>query len=256
MTTNRLIRGLHELNTLVVPQLINDTANTFSREDMGKTFVADPSATRIQTLPTTGVGKGEVIAFVNLAAAQKITIEASGGGDIATFQDGYMQLMAKQDEPTTAAHWMILHVTGGASPAFRASRSSNQSNITGTDKILHDNIVFDYNDNYDNSTNYRFQPTVPGLYQFIAVGRWLTATLAAADLIIYKVSRQGTAIATKRDISHDGTNSKSQIVICQEEADGLSDYFEVFAQNVARDTSSIQGSSIDNTYFGAHRISS
>ena len=48
-------------------------------------------------------------------------------------------------------------------PAFRAYKSSNSeiSHNTWT-KVTFDSEHFDTNSNYDNSTNYRFTPTVAG----------------------------------------------------------------------------------------------
>ncbi|KKK84650.1 hypothetical protein LCGC14_2781230, partial [marine sediment metagenome] len=80
----------------------------------GWNFIITPTTTRVLTLPTTDVKVGNKIHFTNLAATQEITIEASGGADIATFQDGSMSLMALQDTPTTAAHWRIMDVHGSA----------------------------------------------------------------------------------------------------------------------------------------------
>ena len=71
-------------------------------------------------------------------------------------------------------------------PAFSAYRSTNQSigNSVWT-KIAFDTEEFDTNSNYDNTTNYRFQPTVSGYYQVnAAVG--LSASTAAVTVAIYK----------------------------------------------------------------------
>ena len=51
-------------------------------------------------------------------------------------------------------------------PAFRAKPSSNQTISASTfTKVLLQTEIFDTNNNFDNSTNYRFQPTVAGYYQ-------------------------------------------------------------------------------------------
>lgn len=108
MSTSRLTRGLPELNALVIPQLTADADRTYAREDMGKTFVLTPTATRVQTLPTTGIEAGEVISFVNLSDTFAVTVEASGGQDIWTFIGKEIVLRAAQDEPTTQAHWRVI----------------------------------------------------------------------------------------------------------------------------------------------------
>jgi antitoxin component YwqK of YwqJK toxin-antitoxin module len=60
----------------------------------------------------------------------------------------------------------------GNGPAFSAYRSTSQSFTVNTWTRLNCDIKeFDTNSNYDNTTNYRFQPTVPGYYQMsTAVG--------------------------------------------------------------------------------------
>jgi len=50
-------------------------------------------------------------------------------------------------------------------PAFEAFLSANQSIAdNATDKVLCNTEVFDTDNAYDNSTNYRFQPQVAGKY--------------------------------------------------------------------------------------------
>ena len=54
----------------------------------------------------------------------------------------------------------------GNGPSFRASKSSTQAISTSTwTKVQYTVEDWDTNSNYDNSTNYRFTPTVAGYYQ-------------------------------------------------------------------------------------------
>lgn len=74
-------------------------------------------------------------------------------------------------------------------PAFSAYLNTNQSISSATQtKIQFSVEEFDTNSNYDNSTNYRFTPTVAGYYQItigsdIAVG---SGTISGSQLSIYK----------------------------------------------------------------------
>ena len=56
--------------------------------------------------------------------------------------------------------------TGQNYPAFNASRGSNQTGWSASTwtKIQFDDEFLDTNGDYDNSTNYRFTPTVAGEY--------------------------------------------------------------------------------------------
>jgi hypothetical protein len=76
----------------------------------------------------------------------------------------------------------------GNGPAFSAYRNTAQivTNNVYT-KLLADTEEFDTNGNYDNTTNHRFQPTVPGYYQIngqIFFGT--TSSLTTAFTLIYK----------------------------------------------------------------------
>jgi hypothetical protein len=60
-------------------------------------------------------------------------------------------------------------VAATAAPAFSAYQSSSQSISGATNtKIQFQTETFDTNNNFDNTTNYRFTPTVAGYYQFNA----------------------------------------------------------------------------------------
>ena len=61
---------------------------------------------------------------------------------------------------------MLASGVAGTGPAFSAYRSGTQA-ITATvwTKVACQAEEFDTNSNYDNATNYRFQPTVAGYYQ-------------------------------------------------------------------------------------------
>lgn len=52
-----------------------------------------------------------------------------------------------------------------AAPTFSAYLGSNQTVLTGQTKVQLNTELWDTNNNYDNSTNYRFTPTVAGYYQ-------------------------------------------------------------------------------------------
>ena len=83
----------------------------------------------------------------------------------------------------------VLIGSGGASNsvvAFSAYMSSNQSLTGGVfTKLQFDTENFDTDSCYDNSTNYRFTPTVAGYYQ-INIGCELGASSSPLSLHIYK----------------------------------------------------------------------
>ena len=145
-------------------------------------------------------------------------------------------------------------------PAFFAYLSSAQTGI-GDDtnvKVQIDTELFDSDGCYDNSTNYRFTPTVAGKYMLFAqanVDSTAVTNLRATDVRIYK-NGSSTAISNINLTENMGrilAPSYSIIV----DANGTSDYFEVYAQLNTNNSStfSILGNSTEHrTWFGGYRI--
>lgn len=111
--------GLAVGSIFLQPSVLADAAKTFVVGDMNNIFVITPTATRILTLPTTGVAAGDTIDINNLASAQDVTVEASGGTDIVTYADHRVRFTALQGTPTTDAHWRVEPVTGEYSAASK-----------------------------------------------------------------------------------------------------------------------------------------
>lgn len=148
-------------------QILDDANVVLTSADLFRPLIQTPTANRVITLPTTGVGAGATIDLHNLATAQKFTIESSDDDDICQFQNGSMKLMALQDAPTDMTHWRILDGSGGARPNFQVSLSADQAIAVTTDVVVEfDTIDIDNNDNFDGITNYEWIPTVPGTYEF------------------------------------------------------------------------------------------
>ena len=75
-------------------------------------------------------------------------------------------------------------------PAFSATSSANQSASSGVyTKLILDTEQFDTNSNFDNTTNYRFTPTVAGYYQIN--GTLISPSNATStSVVIYKNGSQ------------------------------------------------------------------
>ncbi len=103
--------------------------------------------------------------------ASSINASTSGAGGVITTADNTGTLNLQSGGTTiatidstglTMASGKVLAPTG---PAFSAERTTTQSFSQNTfTKVLFDNELFDTNSNYDNTTNYRFTPTVAGYY--------------------------------------------------------------------------------------------
>ena len=83
-------------------------------------------------------------------------------------------------------------VTGHMYPAFEAYLSSDQTVTSGTTtKVEHNTESFDTDNCYDNSTNYRFTPTVAGKYYVYATVRG-SAGASTLDLEMTAIYKNGS----------------------------------------------------------------
>ena len=140
-------------------------------------------------------------------------------------------------------------------PAFEASLSSNQniSDATVT-KVQVNTEVFDTDNCYDNTTNYRFTPNVAGkyfVYAYVRVDGSVTNKLL--NLISYIYKNGSSYRVTRHNFNSSATEHKFTVNIYTTiELNGSSDYVEFFFYG---DTSS--GFPVihsGNTIFGAYRI--
>jgi hypothetical protein len=108
-------------------------------------------------------------------------------------------------------------------PAFSAYCSSTQSisNATNT-KIQFQTEEFDTNSNYDNTTNYRFTPTVAGYYQISGAISYQSAVSGICLVSIYK---NGSEIKRLPQLNASLYGlSGSALVYCN----GSTDYIEMY----------------------------
>lgn len=148
-----------------------------------------------------------------------------------------------------------------ATPAFHAvltSSMTGQTSNTAT-KLQINNELYDTNNCYDNSTNYRFTPTVAGKYyvygqSFMGQDGFGNATLKQSFVMIYKNGSRYGAIENAH------TNNEARyltpnigIVI---DFNGSTDYAELYGQcEVTSGTVTFLGNTnTDYTCFGAYRI--
>ena len=144
-------------------------------------------------------------------------------------------------------------------PAFEAylSADTSPSNDTFT-KIAANTEVYDTDNAYDNSSNYRFTPQVAGKY-FVYVGASATSVNNMYSTII-NFTKNGSGY--KEAIFQNGTNSSYPLnkltpTLCGVvDLNGSSDYIESNVNIQTHNGSSItlEGGSVKFTYFGAYRI--
>ena len=136
-----------------------------------------------------------------------------------------------------------------AAPAFSAYQSTGQTAIaiaTFT-KIVFQTKEFDTNNNFDNTTNYRFTPTVAGYYQ-------VNGGVYMAGFLLASIYKNGTEY--KRGSQAAGSTSlASGYVSSIVYLNGSTDYIEIWCYQTSAG-SQIPAANIYQTYFNAAMIRS
>ena len=147
--------------------------------------------------------------------------------------------------------------TGHMYPAFLATRTTTQSipNNAYT-KVQFDTEVFDTDSCYDNSTNYRFTPTVAGKY-FVTAQAGFENFNNTNHRVIWNIYKNGSPYSLVGDmaLSTDAGADPTLIVSTIVEMNGSSDYIELFAYQNSGGSVNIKG--VDTQVkFHAFRIGS
>ena len=146
-------------------------------------------------------------------------------------------------------------------PAFEAYLNAHQSiNDNATDKVLFDNEVFDTDGCYDNSTNYRFTPTVAGKYYVYARTTIDDGASNYRNAVAF-IYKNGSGIAAAK-INYDNSSTSegeaaTPVVTTIVDMNGSSDYLEVFVTYDSNDggAANIQGNANErSTNFGAFKL--
>ncbi len=147
--------------------------------------------------------------------------------------------LMKTEPEITRKGWPSFHVTKGGP-------GGPQNNITGTQKITWPVEIFDTNNNFASN---KFTPTVEGKYLLTLALRW--SGITDGDILEMYLYKNGSEILTH--IEKAGTlyaNTRLTVIV---DANGSTDYFEIFALNNSRDTSDIYGNT-ELTYWMGSRI--
>ena len=135
---------------------------------------------------------------------------------------------------------------GGVAPAFSAYAPSNQTGlgVGSYTKITLTTKVFDTNNNFDSTTNYRFTPTVAGYYLIIGTVTGPNVNNYSAGSVIYKNGASfawGSAVGSANQYA---TATASTIMYLN----GSTDYVELYYFNGTGAVSNTVGGSV-YTYF-------
>lgn len=111
--------------------------------------------------------------------------------------------------------------------AFASGSAQTLSPVTDT-KIQLPSEAFDTNNNFDNVTNYRFTPTIPGYYQINAAVT--VASASALSGIAPSIKKNGTAVASGSAVGNAGI-FPTAFVASVIYLNGSTDYVELWVYN-------------------------
>jgi len=152
-------------------------------------------------------------------------------------------------------------IAGGLAntPAFEAYLGTSQT-VTDlvTTKVQFDTEVFDTDNCYDNTTNYRFTPTVAGKYFVYA--KVSTDTIAGANLdqVRIVIQKNGSAISQANLDARGNTlgswytaNDSTTV-----DMNGTTDYLEISCRidDTSGNPDFLGNATIRNTSFGAYKL--
>ena len=140
-------------------------------------------------------------------------------------------------------------------PAFEAYLSADQTVSDGVNsKIEFDTEVYDTDNTYDNSTNYRFTPGISGKYFVYSVLLFKSDTASQIDDTTLRLYKNGSQY--KRVNTNVTTGNTTTLILNVSTVMDLNttDYVEIYGNlNVGSGTATIEASE-KSTYFGAYRI--
>jgi hypothetical protein len=148
-------------------------------------------------------------------------------------------------------------ISGQNYPAFQALLSADQT-VTDdvTTKVQFNTEDLDTDNCYDNSTNYRFTPTVAGKY-FVYSGLELKGGSGnTLEYVILDIKKNDTT-NNIRIINNPADNQAAGIVNYASsiiDMNGSTDFIEIYATITVSSGSGIVEAGSRNSYFGAYRI--
>ena len=143
-------------------------------------------------------------------------------------------------------------------PAFEAYLSDDvRINDDAVVKVAADTEVFDTDNCYDNSTNYRFTPTTAGKY-FVYARATFDEAANNLQMCALRVYKNGSNIATARtNFDNQYGEGATPVITTVVDMNGSSDYLEMYAQADSSNGSQItlQGNATEReTNFGAYKL--
>jgi len=143
-------------------------------------------------------------------------------------------------------------------PAFMAYQSSGSVTISSSTetKVQFDTEVFDTDNTFDNSTNYRWTPGVAGKYWMSAQVLCLAGTDNLTEAEFYIKKNGSTRTKSSFNFTNNRASVASPIISITDEVDLTTDYYEIYVSindSSGSPTYGGDGTSF-RTYFTGYRI--
>jgi len=140
------------------------------------------------------------------------------------------------------------YIGGDNTPIFAVTRSGDQSISNNSHTVIQWNSeIFDPDNTFDSSTNYRFTPAVAGYYFLMTQGR--IGVQADATKLSVVIRKNGSAIARSIDTNKDNNTVNASTLVLSD----TNDYFDVeFYQNTG--ATRVLSQSTENTFFAGFKI--
>ena len=221
------------------PDTITDSANGFGSYIDGQTITISGSTSNDDTYT------------IATAAAGTLTLIA---GDSLTVEGASATVTVSGATEVTVAGMGIRN--GGPSPTSWPSFSihkngSAQTNVGTAEEIITWNSASELFDTNDDFIANRFTPTVAGKYLLTASVKFTTATVGDQDVLTISIAEGGSTFKTNSIVAGAGVGLSISISVIVD-ADGSTNYFEVFAANETLAGTVDGGSKL--TYFMGSRI--
>jgi hypothetical protein len=181
-----------------------------------------------------------------------IKLKGSTSGDITISAPA----VAGTNTLTLPANSGEITVGGNNTPAFQAELSADQtisSNVIT--KVQFDTEIFDTDGCYDNTTNYRFTPTVAGKYFVYAQIRSDSAGNSQGSFIASNIQKNGSIIAESViDFRSNNGRQAGLSLNTVVEMNGSTDYLEGYGRLLDTSGSPKFESVNSSNYFGAYKL--
>jgi hypothetical protein len=160
------------------------------------------------------------------------------------------QITSASIENASIAQVDLATGVAGTGPAFSAYNSSNQNVTSNTwTKMIMNTEVFDTNNCYDPTTNYRFTPNVAGYY--LIVGGQASAAAGGFAGGIVSIYKNGSGIRYSTKLGGTNNTDWSQVTGILY-MNGSTDYVELFINVIG--TSPYYFTNLSLTFFEASMV--